>query len=302
MPKRTLAIAALLLTVTIWGTTFVATKVALRDVGPFTLTLLRFVLASAVLLPLAWSTRPLWPGRLPWRQLALAGLVGGFFYFALQNVGLVYTTAAKASLILGSVPALTALLSVLVLRESISAARGAGIVASVAGVVAIVVANGSGDWEGGVLAGDLMVAGAAVAWAAYTVQAKGLERKAGAVVVAAASVAFGALFTLPFGGYEVVAQGLPTPTVAGWLAIAYLGLVASAAPFLFWNYALGHLDASEAAAYVNLVPVVSVLSAVVLLGETVALGQLFGGMLVLAGVWATGRHSPATDGKPIVER
>ncbi len=290
MPKRTLAVAALVLTVTIWGTTFVATKVALREVGPFTLTLLRFALACAVLLPLAWSERRCRQGPLPWRQLALAGLVGGFLHFALQNVGLVYTTASKASLILGSVPALTALLSILVLHESVSALRGVGIVASVVGVVGIVLASEAGAWEGGMLVGDVMVAGAGIAWAAYTVQAKGLESTTGAAVVSAASVGFGALFTLPFGCCEVATQGLPAPTLASWLAIAYLGLVASAAPFLFWNHALSQLDASEAAAYVNLVPVVSVLGAVVLLGETVAPAQLVGGALVLAGVWATGRQ------------
>ncbi|MCL5109380.1 MAG: DMT family transporter [Chloroflexi bacterium] len=289
MRNRTLALIALSATVLIWGTTFVATKVALRELQPFTLSLLRFLLGLLVLLPLAWWEQRRTRGALAWRQLALAGLLGGFLFFALQNVGLVYTTAAKGSLIVGSVPALTAIVSFLVLGERSGRARLAGVAASVLGVAVIVVGSGEDLWQGGSLLGDLMMLGSALTWALYTVQVKGLEKRVTPAVLSAASVGFGALFLVPFAGYELLAGPWRAPGSTAWLSVAYLGLVASAVPFLLWNLALKHVDASEAAVYTNVVPVVAVAGAVLLLGESLAPLQLLGGAFVLGGVWAAGK-------------
>ncbi len=296
--RHTLASAALLVTVLIWGTTLVATKLALADVPPFTLTLLRFVLASAVLIPLAWieQERRGHP-PLPWRALVLAGLLGGCMFFALQNLGLVYTTASKASLILAGVPALTALLSVLMLSERLTRARAAGVLASVAGVVVLVLADRGASLQSQSLIGDLLLVVTALSWAFYTIISKGMEQSASPTVVSAATVGFGALFMLPFVAYELFRQPPRVPSPTSALAIAYLGLLASTLPFMFWNYALTQVDASEAAVYINVVPLVTVITAVLVLHERVALGQLAGGMLVLFGVWAAGhqtsRHTPS---------
>ena len=293
-PKhRCLAVAALLVTVSIWGTTFVITKVALRDVPPFTLTLLRFLLACLILLPLAWLEHRRAGGPLAWGPLVLAGLVGGFLYFALQNIGLVYTTASKASLILASIPALVSLLSALLLRERVGLRRWAGVVASVVGVAIVVLADRTATWHGGGPIGDFLILATAISWAVYTVLAKGLERRATPAVFSAATVGFGALFLLPGAGYELLTRPPAAPTLAGWLSIAYLGLIASTLPFLLWNYALTQIDASEAAVYTNLVPLVAVVSAVLLLQEAVVPAQLLGGLLIVIGVWAAGKGERA---------
>jgi drug/metabolite transporter (DMT)-like permease len=283
--------AALLLTVSIWGTTFVATKVALRDVPPFTLTLLRFLLASLVLVPLAWLEGRRGWGERPWGPLLLAGLVGGCLYFGLQNLGLVYTSASRASLILASIPALTALLSALFLREPIERGRALGVVASVSGVVVIVLAGKAVAHAGGSIVGDLLIGGTALAWATYTVLAKDLEGRATPTLVSAATVGLGGLFLLPVAGCELLRHPLPTPSPEAWLATGYLGLVASTLPFLLWNYALNKIDASEAAVYTNLVPVVAVLSSMLLLDERLAPAQWVGGAMVLLGVWAASKRS-----------
>ncbi len=288
--RRRLAAAGLLLTICIWGTTFVATKAVLRQVPPFTLTLLRFLLATAALLPLAGRERRRGPGGpLPWRALALAGLVGGCLFFALQNLGLVHTTASKASLIMAAIPAFTAALSALTLGERIGWVRAAGVAASVLGV-ATIVGVGPAAWRGGALVGDLLIVATALAWAAYTVLGKGLQARVAPALLSTGTVGLGALFLLPFAGYEALSHPLTMPTPAGWLAIGYLGLVASTLPFLLWNWALRYLDASEAAVYTNLVPLVAVASAVVLLGERLAPLQVAGGALVLVGVWAAGKR------------
>jgi drug/metabolite transporter (DMT)-like permease len=272
-----------------WGTTFPVTKVALREMQPFTLTLVRFLMACVALAPLVWAERRRDKNKkIAWRRLVLAGLFGGGLYLTAQNLGLVYATASKASLILASIPALTGLLAVVWLREKVQRARLIGIGASVLGVVVIVVVDRAASW-GGSLLGDLILVGAAISWAVYSMLSKELEQEATPLVLTAATVGVGALFILPFAGYEVWRLPVTLPSVGGWIAIVYLGLVASTAPILLWNYALHRMDASEAAVYINLVPVVSVVTAVLWLHETVTPVQLLGGLLVLAGVWAAGR-------------
>jgi drug/metabolite transporter (DMT)-like permease len=293
MSKRVVAIFALLMTTVIWGTTFVATKLALAEMAPFTLALARFLLGSLVLLPLAWAEHRRSGLDLAWHSLALAGLLGGFLYFALQNLALVYTTASKASLITAAVPAFTGLMSSAMLREKMGFGRLFGITASIVGV-GVIIASGQGALsEGGETGGDLLMIGSALAWAAYTVHAKAMESRVGPSVAAAASVGFGAIFMIPLAGYEAAIRLPSMPTTAALLAVVYLGLVASAVPFLLWNYALAKVDASEASVYVNLVPVVTVVSAALMLGETVEPTQLLGGALVLGGVWSASKQGQA---------
>lgn len=289
MSRKAAAVLALLVTVTIWGTTFAATKIALREMPPLTLSLVRFAIAAAVLLPLAVAEQRRAGTTPAWRGLAIAGFLGGTLYFALQNLGLALTSATKTSLILGSVPALTALLSILVLKERFTPRRAAGIAGSVLGVSVIVLGDRAANLGEGALLGDLLIAGCALSWAVYTVKVKDLESRAGPAVLAAASVGFGGLFLLPLAGVEVLAAPLAMPTLGGWAAITYLGLVGSAATFLLWNFALGVVEASEAAVYINLVPVIAVAGAVVALGESIVPAHLVGGALVLGSVWVASR-------------
>jgi drug/metabolite transporter (DMT)-like permease len=102
-------------------------------------------------------------------------------------------------------------------------------------------------------------------------------------VATAASFAAGLLFLLPLAVGEVVIFGAPELGAPGWIVLAYLGAGASALPIFLWNYALRHVPASAAALYINLVPVVGLVSAL-LVGESVGAAQLLGGMLAVAGV------------------
>ena len=287
-----LATLSLLVTAFIWGTTFVVTKVALHGFLPLTLTMLRFVLALAVLLPLALREGGLAESVKSWRRLAALGFTGGFLYFATQNVGLAYTSAAQTSLILASIPALIVIGSGLALREHVPTIRLLAAVLSAAGVIMIIAGDGSGGIAGGSLFGDLLIVVSAFSWTAYTLLGKAGEDRMSPITVTAGTMGFGAVFLIPLVAGEVATQRLPVPSMESLLALAYLGLVASAVPFLLWNYALTKVDASEAGVYINLVPVIAVASGAFLLGESVTVWHLFGGSVVLGGVWLASAEHP----------
>lgn len=99
------------------------------------------------------------------------------------------------------------------------------------------------------------------------------------------STASGTLLLAVTALYELGTQPLPTISWGSWLAVLYLGLICSALCYLLWNWSLQHLDAGQAANFINPIPVVSVASGALVLGEPVTAGQVLGGAMVLTGVW-----------------
>jgi drug/metabolite transporter (DMT)-like permease len=298
---RPAAIAALLVVVLIWSSTFVATKLLFGQAGPSQIALLRFVVAFAILLPFTW--RGLARRTLPWGRLALMGLSGVAGYFTLQNIGLVYTSASDAALILACLPALVAVAAAAFLGERLNRLRGLGVLASVVGVVVIVLLGEPEPTAPDPLLGNGLMLLCALSWVVYTTLGKGTEQLP-ALIVSAGSIAFGTLFIAPVALVETLGRGLPTLTGGGWLGILYLGLGASAGAFFLWNYALRRLDASEAAVYLNLVPLLGVILAAVTLHESIGPAEVLGAALIVGGVTFAGRAtSPApveqAQGKPV---
>src|SRR5918911_565182 len=126
---RALSILLVLVAVVIWGSTYVVTKGGVEDVPPMLFALLRYCVASALLVPIALvrgGTSRL-PRPTPWGRLALMGLTGVALYYAGFNLGLTYTTASQGALIQSSIPAVTAAVAVIMLRERLSARRMLGI-------------------------------------------------------------------------------------------------------------------------------------------------------------------------------
>jgi drug/metabolite transporter (DMT)-like permease len=276
---------------TIFGLTFIAIKVALRDLGPYTLAFYRFVIATIALsLAGVWKRARVEIRRLPWARLALMGLLGVTLFFALQNLALTYTTASSASLILSSIPAVTAIVSSLMLDETITRARIASIGVSMIGVSLIILGGPEDSFSlGSGMLGDFLILLCAFLWACYTVIGRSLAGRLPYLTITLSSTAFGTLFLGPLSAYEYLSyspMNISQPTI---IALLFLGLVASALAFLLYNFAVSRLEASEAAIYVNLSPVITVCAANLILHETLTTLQLVGGIVVLSSLYLAGK-------------
>jgi drug/metabolite transporter (DMT)-like permease len=274
---------ALIITLLIWGTTFLVTKVALQEIGPLQLTVLRFALAFLVLAPLA--ARQGFKLKDVFRPtFMLFGLTGTALYYSLQNLGLSLTSISSASLILSIVPVITAVLAVIFLKESLTKLRILGIGLVTIGMI-LVALNSSGSSDGSnPWLGNILIFASGLAWAIYTIQGRKMVGNYPALVMTAASTGAGLIFLLPFAGWETVTSGLPHLSPLGILEIIYLGVAAFALTMFLWNYALHYLTASVASTYLNLVPIIGVASGF-LLGERPPWLQLVGGGLAVLGVW-----------------
>lgn len=274
---------ALFVTLLIWGTTFIATKLVLREVGPLLLTVLRFAIAFAALVPFAARQgfhlkdifRP---------AFMLFGLTGTTLYYALQNMGMNLTSISSTALILAIGPLLTTILAVFFLQEKMTRLRIIGISMVVVGMVLVALTSADDSAGTNPALGDVLIFGSALSWAVYTIQGRKMVNNYSALVMTTASTGAGLLFLLPFAGIELASGVLPHFSLAGIAWVLYLGLAASAVTMYLWNYALHTITASTAATYLNLVPIIGVISGFVM-GERPPWLQIAGGVLAIAGVW-----------------
>ena len=287
MMNRWRAIWILVSVMTMWGCTFVLTKDVIGEIPPLTLAFARVAIGFAVLLPIAWRRYRRLSTPLPWKSVFAMGFIGVAFYYGAFNLGLAYTSASQGALVQSSIPAMTALVAVLWLREHASRTRIVGIALSVIGVLTIF--SGSAVQSGSASApmfGDVLVFISVIAWGIYTSLAKRLAH-VDATVLTAGVIGAGTLFLFPAAIIEMHGRHWPQLNPRQWGEVVLLGAGASGFAYLLYNRALQDMDASEAGVFANLIPVVGVLSGVVVLGEPVSVRAILGGLIVMLGVWTT---------------
>lgn len=284
--RRSVALVSVIVLMVVWGSTFVITKAAAREIAPLTMAALRFLVAAAVLLPFAWL-RGNWqslPKPMPWGALLGMALTGIATFIIGFNYALVYGSASQGALIYALLPAAVAVAAVLFLNERLSRRRIAGIALSIVGVGLVALAGESDRSSPQPLLGAVWMIGAVLSWAAYTVFAKRLADADQVVTIALVSL-FGMLMIVPFAAVELSHTPWRAPSVQAWGGVIFLGIIASALAYIVYGQALRELDASLVGALINLDPIVGVITAVLFLGETLHTGQMIGGAIALAGMW-----------------
>ena len=289
---------ALLAAMAIWGASYVATKIALPHVGPFTILLLRLLIGTALLAPFAWR-QGYRPSLSFQKRFVLAGLTGMTLHLGFEILGLRFTSASGGVLIIASAPAVTAAFAVWLLKEKVTLKQGAGIALSIAGVLVV---TGARPPEGYPLAwlGSLLIFAGVATWGVYTVQGRRLAKDDKPWLVSTTAATGAAIFlTLPLAIGEIAIQGPPSYDWQALAAVVYLGIFAQGLAYGLWNLALRDVGGTVAGAYVNLVPVIGV-GLGLAVGETISPMQLAGGVTVALGVWLshTARHKPAREREP----
>jgi drug/metabolite transporter (DMT)-like permease len=286
---------AALAAVVMWGISFVATKAALREVSPVTLIFTRFALGVAVLfLILTLRREPLVPPRDAWPMLALMGFVGIFVHQMIQVHGLVLTTAVRTGWLIGLTPIWSAVLAAAFLGEHFGSRKILGLVLGTVGAIVLVT---KGQLSAEVLAlpatrGDLLILASTVNWAVYTILGQKTLKRLGSARATAAAMFIGWALLIPFFVRAAGWQEYRSLSSTSVVAIVFLGVGCSGLGYYFWYAALERIDASQVASFLYLEPLVTLLAAMALLGESVALATIVGGILVLVGVLTVQREAP----------
>jgi drug/metabolite transporter (DMT)-like permease len=276
----------------VWGLTFVAGKIAGLQASPLNATLWRFILAGAVLAPLALRAERK-AGRglksFNWQDflaMILSGLTGLVLYNYFFIKGLSLVEAGRGSVIVCGSPALIYLASVPLFGTKLSLIRCLGVLLSAAGTAWVVTrGNPAALLEGGLGAGDLLMLGCPLSWTLYSLLGSRVVGRVAPLSANAWSVVAAVLMLLvlvPLGGAPVSeAEGY---SFATWGAMAFLGLGGTALGFTLYYLGIRALGAYKAASYINLVPVFGILSGWLILGERPQGSLIAGLVLILLGI------------------
>ncbi|MCR1961257.1 EamA/RhaT family transporter [Thomasclavelia cocleata] len=285
MSKYLFGHIAALLTIFIWGTTFISTKILLVDFKPIDILFFRFLIGLIALVII-------YPKRLKKTTkdqeitFALAGLCGVTLYFLLENIALTYSMASNIGVIISIAPFFTAILSDFVLKEkSLKSNFIIGFIAAMIGI-ALISFNGTSNFKLNPI-GDVLALLAALVWAIYSVLTKKIsEYGYNTIQVTRRIFIYGIAFMLialvPF-DFELNLNRFTNPVYLG--NIIFLGLGASALCFVTWNVAVKILGAVKTSIYIYIVPVVTVVTSLIILNEQITLMSFIGTILTLIGLF-----------------
>ena len=269
----------------LWGVSFLFGKWALEEMGPAHVTLLRFSLASAALLPYA-MLKGVWPW---WRDLPLFLLVGFLTVpatFLIQFWGLSLTGATVAALIVGCGPPTVAFFASLFLGERLGKRGWSAIGASTLGVALAVARPGVSNH----CLGDALVLLSLLAVVGWVLLGKRLGDRYPAVPATAWILTFGTVTLAPV---ALLWEGVPRLdlTLLCWASVLVLGLGCSAATYALWNWGVARVPASRAGIFLNLEPLVGALLGILVLGEAWGPATIVGGALIVGAALVVSHRS-----------
>jgi len=283
-----IASAWIVLPILFWGTSFVATRIALASFHPFGLVAARFVLGATLVYGfLAVRREKLWPARRDLFQCVFLGLVLGA-HLLIQGFALLSTTAINSGWIVGFSPIVIALGAQLFLRRPLAARGWAGVVLATIGLWLVAFASAP-DWTHPG-AGDLLVLSSTLTWAIYSLASIGPVARNGSVQVTALAMAVGALVCALAACTSGFALKPPAPGEIA--ALLFLGILCSGVAFSLWLRAIELRGPAAIGALIYFQPFVTLAAGALVLHEAVTPYALVGGPLVLVGVWLVNRGSP----------
>jgi drug/metabolite transporter (DMT)-like permease len=286
------------LAITLWALSFVFIKIALAEIAPATLIVLRYGLGFVLLgLAAAWRGDLRRLERADWARMACLGAVGVALQQFLQVSGQATAEASAAAFLASTAPAFMVLLAALWLREPVRAGQILGILLATGGGIVVAVGENWGALAGGewLKPGNWLVLLSAVIWALYTVMTRRLQPGRPPLLITAGMFAFGWLLALPVFLLQRGWQQLPTMTARGWGAVLFVGILSTALTYLLYSHALSRAPASRLAAIQNIEPLIATLAAIWLLDEHLTTTLLLGGAAILVGVFLSERSAPGRE-------
>lgn len=267
------------LTVMLWSTGFVFTRIAVRDIGPFPLGLLRYGSAAVILVVIGLVKHIGLPKMKDVPLFLVLGALGFFFYQIFFNIAMTTITAATASVVTATVPVLTAFFASLLFRENLGKLGWVAVCIEFAGILVLTL------WQREVSIGWGLVwmIIAALCFAGYNLIQRFATKRYSSVQSTVYTITASALIFLFFLPQAV--EEVQTAPVGSLLAVLFMGIFPSAIGFLLWTKALSIAkQIGDVTNFMFVTPLLSTLLEILLIGDIPDAGTITGGVMILLGV------------------
>ncbi len=278
----------MILSTIFWAGAFIAAKLSVPFIPPFTLTFLRFFIASIILyFVILYKEKHIY--KLTKKDIPVflfTGIVGMFGYHVLFFLSIKYTTAINSSIIGASNPIITTLLCIVFLKDKVTYKRLLGIALSFLGVfLTITNANISAIFSISFNKGDIFMVLAVTLWAIYSVYSKKVMPNYSPITLTFYSFLFCTIFLIPFVVYENPIKIINNIPYYSYIAVLYMSIFPSVIGYLVQQMSIKTIGPAKTSIFINLIPVFSIILSVIILGETVTTIKLFTTLLIIIGVY-----------------
>jgi drug/metabolite transporter (DMT)-like permease len=279
-----LGVAIALLSSALGGTAAAITRYLIGNTDPVTLAILRWGLGFACLLPNALALKVKWPPRRDWAAVALLGICFFGVFFVLYNIAISFTTAARASLALATMPLHTMVVGAILRVEPLTTRKTLGVCVAILGVFAAL-ASGLSSAPAGAWRGELIMTGAVMCMAFYNVLSRPFMQRSSALGFLTVGMGAGAAALLLMGALTGSIAAIGHLNAPQWIAGLYLGVGGGALAFILWVTALQLATPTRVASTMTVNPLAAGLLAALLVGEPITANLVIGLVAVFAGIW-----------------
>jgi drug/metabolite transporter (DMT)-like permease len=266
------------------GTAAAVTRYLVGSADPITMAILRWTIGFLCLLPIALVLRVRWPQRSDWPGVAALGFAFFGLFFVLYNIAVGYTTAARASLALSTLPLQTMIVGAVLGIEALTARKSVGVAIAMFGVFGALASDVSqappGAWRG-----ELIMTGAVLCMAFYNVWSRLFMQRSSALGFLVVGMGVGAAALLVVGAVSGSVAVLRGFGAKDWVAGVYLGTGGGALAFVLWVFALQKASPTQVANTMTVNPIAAALLAAVLVAEPITVNLIAGLIAVFAGIW-----------------
>jgi drug/metabolite transporter (DMT)-like permease len=279
--------------VVVWGGSFIATKIAVGQISPIAVVWVRFAMGIPLILIAAFMRKQFaFPNGNEWLYFTLLGFLGITFHQWLQSNGLKTAQATTTAWIVSTSPAFIAILGWLILKEKLNLLQSFGIVFAMFGVLVVVSKGDLSTIAVGKFGtyGDFLILISSINWAIFSILSRRGLRDHPSTLLTFWVMTIGWLITsIAFLANRSYTE-IPHLDARGWTAMIYLGIFTTGFAYIAWFDALSQLPAAQTGAFLFIEPLTSMVVASIVLNEQITPVSVFGGVVILIGIWLVNRR------------
>lgn len=273
-----------MLSVILWGASFIATKIALKELQPLVIILIRQLLGISLLVFIALKQKRSFKVSLKDQLGILILALIASIHLGIQVTGLQFTTATNTGWIIGITPVFMGILGLIFFKERISLIQSIGIIISFVGLLLLVSKGNLMTIDFISNKGDFLVLGSAFTWSIYSLVGKKVTINYSPLMTILFLFVTMSILIAPFTINDTNINAVLNLSLESWLAIFFLGFFCSGIAYVLWAQAMNEMKASQVGAFLYIEPFVTVFAARFILNEQITLLTILSGLIIIGGI------------------